>query len=63
MPEADVINGSRMALIDVTGLTSDQIAGIKNGNKILDGTKEYMIILPEEVEANGEPVNYLVQLS
>lgn len=62
MPNASVINGGTMALLDMTGLTEAQYDQIEPGNEIVDGSKVYNIILTTKIEADGVPTMFIVQL-
>jgi hypothetical protein len=57
-----VLAGDKQAVIDLSALSSAQIAGIKPGNFLIDGSVIYKILRPKKYEVAGIPVAVVVQM-
>lgn len=57
-----ILAGDRQAIIHIGNLTALQLAGIKSGSQVLDGTTVHRIISTQLVEVSGLTVLAIVQL-
>lgn len=57
-----VLDRDKQAVISLSGLSSIQIAGIKPGNFLVDGSEVYKIIRPKKYEVAGVTVATILQL-
>ena len=62
MPEANVIEGDKMAILSVIDLSSAQIEAIKPGEYLIDGLAMYTIVRTKPVKVAGETITVFVQL-
>lgn len=64
MPEANILDGSLMAILSIESLTSEQIEQIEPGNRLIDTTPPgtYEIVRANLIEVAGIKVTAIVQL-
>lgn len=57
-----VLKGDRKAIIDLSQLTSVQIAGIKQGHELIDGSESYKIVAKNPIEVSGLTVTIILHI-
>lgn len=62
MPGSTVEEGDRMVLVSVDTLTTQEIAAVKPGNYIIDGSEIYSIIKTAPIKVAGATVVVIAQV-
>lgn len=62
MPDSSVKKGKTLAMIDINGFTAAQLAGLKPGSFLVDGSTEHTIAKVRKIEVAGILVAVILQL-